>query len=248
MNLPDTIILKEAQSTNTWLAQNSAGLRDMACVSAVAQTSGRGQRGNSWEAEAGKNLTVSILHLPQNFAARNQFSISEAVALGVTDTLAGFGIPAKIKWPNDIYYKESKLCGILIEHAVAGINITRTIIGIGLNVNQTHFVSDAPNPISMALTTGNEYPLERVLESLRKNVGRRISEGCATDSDRQKTHSEFIAELWRNDGEQHPFYDKQRSETISARVADVEPCGLLHLVTDRGEEREYAFKEVEWLL
>ena len=116
--------LEETLSTNSYASARAAELEDWTVVSARRQTAGRGQRGNGWEAEEGKNLTFSVFFRPENFRARDQFALSEAVALAVVETLAGEGIEARVKWPNDIYVGDRKICGILIEHAVMGMNVS----------------------------------------------------------------------------------------------------------------------------
>ena len=156
--------LDECVSTNTQVTEYPLS-EEGVIVAARCQTGGRGQKGNSWEAQPGKNLTFSAMWKPRGIAAREQFSISEAVALAVVDFLEDAGINAKVKWPNDIYVDDRKICGILIEHSVMGTEISRTIAGVGINVNQREFLSGAPNPVSMASIAGTEFPTERLLDS-----------------------------------------------------------------------------------
>lgn len=115
------------------------------------QTAGRGQRGNTWESGAGKNLLFTVLLRPDFLHVAKQFAISQITALAVVKYLETKGLSPKIKWPNDIYIGDKKTCGILIEHTVAGVNLSASILGIGININQTQFCSDAPNPISLLL-------------------------------------------------------------------------------------------------
>ncbi|MDE7409349.1 MAG: biotin--[acetyl-CoA-carboxylase] ligase, partial [Muribaculaceae bacterium] len=112
--------LDEVDSTNVYIMRNVAELEAPVMVTAYRQTAGQGQRGNSWEAEPGKNLTFSIFYRPVGLPPIAQFSMSEAVSLAVVDFLAGHGIEAKVKWPNDIYVDDRKICGILIRHSVMG--------------------------------------------------------------------------------------------------------------------------------
>ena len=120
-------------------------------VSTYNQTAGRGQRGNSWESEPHKNLTFSVLLKPQHIIAREQFYISEIVSVAIVNTLRKYIIdqPIAIKWPNDIYVNDDKICGILIENTLSGYSISQSIAGIGININQQTFLSNAPNPISL---------------------------------------------------------------------------------------------------
>ena len=234
--------LEETLSTNSYASARAAELEDWTVVSARRQTAGRGQRGNGWEAEEGKNLTFSVFFRPENFRARDQFALSEAVALAVVETLAGEGVEARIKWPNDIYVGDRKICGILIEHAVMGMNVSSTVAGVGLNVNQARFLSDAPNPVSLIQLTGRESDLTGMLERLAELI-RRNCEAAYTEEGRRELHRRFIDRLWRGDGRLHPFRlpDGTRFE---ARIADIEPAGFLLLETADGEMKRFAFKEV----
>lgn len=220
----------------------------MTMLAAVAQTAGRGQRGNSWEATPGKNLTFSLLYHPGLLLPARQFAISEAVALAITDVLAGYGIRAKVKWPNDIYVGDNKICGILIDHALCGARIMHTVISAGLNVNQETFVSDAPNPVSMRQLTGADYDLQEVAEATGAALERRLavitSWRPGEDYGLAALHSEFMAALYRNDGELHAFTDTATGEEFEARIADVASDGILTLETSGGVRRRYTFKEV----
>ncbi len=157
------LLLEETDSTNIYVSVHADSLDDMTLVAAHSQTAGRGQRGNSWESEPGRNICATLFHRPAGVPARVQFAVSEATALGVADMLAHYGIEARVKWPNDVYVGDRKICGILIENAVAGCDLLHCRIGIGLNVNQTVFRSDAPNPVSMAMLLGAETPLSDAL-------------------------------------------------------------------------------------
>lgn len=239
----EIIRLESCGSTNSFLREHAAELPSLTLVTAREQTAGRGQRGNTWESQPGKNLTVSMLWKPEEFAARRQFAVSEAVSLAVADTLMEFGIEAKVKWPNDIYVGDRKICGILIEHSVAGRNIESTVAGIGLNVNQREFLSDAPNPVSMLQSSGREHDLEAVLASLCRRLEERLQE-----VDGEGLHSEYMTRLWRGDAQFHPFRDTATGAAFRAMITAVDPDGMLHLLTDGFEERAYAFKEVSFTL
>lgn len=211
------------------------------------QTAGRGQRGNHWEAEPGKNLTFSVLWRPNGVAPSEQFAISEAVALAVCDLLENCGIEAKVKWPNDIYVGDKKICGILIEHALLGTEITRTIAGIGINVNQTVFRSDAPNPVSIKQITGKDYDLGELLGEYARVLQKSLSV-ILTKEGKMQMHEEYKGKMWRFDGAYYPFRDVASGERYMGRIMDVEPGGLLHIWPDGSQnERVYAFKEVEFL-
>lgn len=240
--------IDECDSTNSYvrnlMAENDAGV----IVAARSQTAGRGQKGNSWEAEPGKNLTFSAAWTPRKFAARDQFSISEAVALAVVDLLAWIGVDAKVKWPNDIYVGDRKICGILIEHSVMGMDISGTVAGVGININQREFFSDAPNPVSVIQLTGTELPLERLLDRYAELLEARLR--CiSVPEGRLLAHEEFKENMWRFDGKPYPFRDVASGAVYSGCIEDVEPSGLLHVRDSvAGGSHKYAFKEVEFLL
>lgn len=241
------IRLKETLSTNSWIAQNAPNHPEDTWVTAEAQTSGRGQRGNSWESEPGKNITFSFLWHPDNFPANRQFSISEATALAVADALGKFGVTASVKWPNDIYAGNKKICGILIEHSVLGTNISHSILGAGINVNQTEFLSDAPNPVSMAQILGSSLPLDEVEKVVMESIERRL-QLCKTSEGRDRLHHDFLDRLYRGDGNLYPFEDMETGEKFLASIKDVERTGHLILSPEDGDDRKYAFKEVAFLI
>ena len=168
-NKHDIIWLDSTDSTNDEARRRFSDLDNLSVLSAERQTSGRGQRGNQWSSEPGENLTFSIImkfgegFMP-DVRAIDQFIISEITALSVVDLLAAHNIEAKVKWPNDIYVGDRKICGILIEHSLRDGSLSWSIVGIGLNVNQTVFAPLLPNPTSMALCSGHSLPLKPLLE------------------------------------------------------------------------------------
>lgn len=240
--------LEEVDSTNSYASLHSGELADMTMVRAGRQTSGRGQRGNSWESEPGRNLTFTLFHKPRAVPPREQFSISEAVALAVADFLAGHGIEARVKWPNDIYVGDCKICGILIENTLIGSEILNTRIGAGINVNQTEFLSDAPNPVSMSQLTGRQYDLDRLEKDLAKHLENRLC-GLSDGAVRESVHAEFKRRLWRGDGGEHPFRRRGESGVFAGVIVDVDPCGPISILdTANGCISSFAFKEVEFII
>ncbi len=167
--------LEKVDSTNQFLRQLIAegDVAEGFVIDALEQYAGRGQRGASWYSEPGANLTLSIALRPVFLIASDQFWISKAVALGV----AGFvstvllteykgSCKVEIKWPNDILVNGRKIAGILIENILENSRIRYSIAGIGLNINQKRFDPALPNPLSLALLTGNEYDLNSCMEGL----------------------------------------------------------------------------------
>lgn len=196
----------------------------------------------------GLNITMSMLLRPQAISPRNQFYISEMVALATVETLRDHGAAnVAIKWPNDIYVDDLKICGILIEHKLSVGGIDASIAGIGVNINQPKFLSDAPNPVSLLQLTGREHDVN----ALSIEIGRRILDYMSTydttGAHLDELHNRFISSLWRREG-YHPYLDVASGTRFMATIKDVEPSGMLHLVTDNGDERVYAFKEVASLL
>lgn len=235
--------LDSVGSTNSWLKAHTASVEPLVMVCAREQSAGRGQRGNSWEAEPGKNLTFSFYLADLPVAPAEQFIVSEAVALAMVATLREFGITAKVKWPNDIYVGDRKIAGILIENSIMGTAISQSIVGIGLNVNQTLFLSDAPNPVSMALLAGHEFDLGEVARA----VGRHMEKHLSRISTKDALHQEYTGTLWRADGRPHRFMETATGRVFDATVAGVALTGHLLLTSADGSIRPYAFKEVSWL-
>lgn len=241
------IKIEETESTNTWIARNAAiksGVEPPCLVYAVSQTAGRGQRGNSWEAEPGKNLTASAVFIPEGVMASGQFAVSEAVALAVVDFLEALGVEARVKWPNDIYVGDRKICGILIENSLLGRIISRAIAGIGININQTEFLSDAPNPVSVSQLTGKTYDIADLARMLAECLSSRLCHLASSG----KLHEEFMSKLWRGDGGSYPFLDHRTGKRINASIESVAPDGMLTLLLAEDERRTYAFKEIEFLI
>lgn len=238
------IRLETTDSTNNWIAQNEHNLPSTAMVWCDNQTAGRGQRGNRWESAPGMNITASLIFHPLEFPAQRQFSISESIALAVKEFLETYGVRAKIKWPNDIYVGEGKICGILVEHVVTGMNLSRTIAGVGININQTEFFSDAPNPVSLSMLTGKVYNLEVAV----KTLGEIFEKYLSILSEGKSLHREFMESIWRGDEAYYMFRDCKQKEHLEAKIHDITEEGLLILEGRAGERKSYSFKEVEFIL
>ncbi|MBQ6938443.1 MAG: biotin--[Muribaculaceae bacterium] len=238
------IKLQETRSTNTYLdsIDTECPQQEGCVVTTHTQSAGRGQRGNSWEAEPGKNLTFSYLLRPEGVAPQEQFILSQAISLAVVDVLSRYAQGFSVKWPNDIYYHDSKIAGILIEHNLSGMSISRTIVGIGLNINQQQFISDAPNPISLQQITGREYDLDVILAEVLEATTVRYAQ-CV--GDRKQLQLDYAAALYRKDGF-YPYRDAQGE--FMATIREVQPDGYLVLCDTEGRVRQYAFKEVAFII
>lgn len=259
------IRLAETASTNSWLMQaleRGEAPADLTVVCADRQTAGRGQVGRGWESEPGRNLTFSMLLRPVWLHAARQFVLSEAVALAVADALdaalapyaAAVAVPlprAAVKWPNDVYLGDRKACGILIESRLVGSRLAETVVGIGINVNQTEWRSGAPNPVSLRqllAEAGTDAAFG--LDALLRDVTQRIADAyrlLPAPAAAEAVHRRYAARLYRRDG-LHPYVDVATGEPFDARIAEVEPAGPLVLEDAAGRRRRYMFKEVHFVL
>lgn len=223
-------------STNSEAVRLAPSLSHGDVVVCRSQTAGRGQRGNSWEAAPGQNLTFSIFLRP-GIEVDRSFLISMAVAVAITEVLNEILAPnlVEIKWPNDIYCADRKLAGILIENSITGKIVDRSIVGIGLNVNQREFLSDAPNPVSMASIAGRDFELQELLDKITG----RILQAMNHLNDISDT---YHSRLWRAEGIH--LWREPSGTPFEAAIAGVAPSGHLTLRTPDGSEKTYAFKEV----
>lgn len=243
--------LDSAESTNTFATTLPVTPSDTEPVVVITdnQTAGRGQRGNTWESQPGKNLTFSLVMYPRFIAPAHQFELSMLVSLGIINALAGLvgdSDRLKIKWPNDIYYGDRKIAGILIENSLTTNSIDRTIIGIGLNVNQFAFCSDAPNPISLIHTTGTEFDLDMVLDRVVSSIIE-IVDDYEFNNEPDELGYLYNTKLWRNDGKEHGWQLPDGS-IFRATIKNVDLDGTLQLRKNDGDIKNFRFKEVSPLL
>lgn len=235
------IHLSSVDSTNSYMRRlltQGEVLPELTLVDADEQTAGRGQTGNTWESEAGRNVQFSLVCHPHFLVASQQFALSEAIALAVAETVGG-----EVKWPNDIYVGDCKISGTLIECDLSGSRIETCIIGTGINVNQTEFRSDAPNPVSLAQLTDREYDRDEILQAVVERfvaLYELLREGGA-----ETLHRMYRQQLYRREG-WHLYEDSDGR--FEAELCDVEPTGHLLLRRRDGLVNRYAFKEVKFLL
>lgn len=218
-------------------------LPGMTLIDSDDQTAGRGQQGNSWETQPQCNLTFTLVCHPVMVRPSRQFVLSQCIALAIRNVLTRYTDGISIKWPNDIYWRDKKISGTLIECDLMGRSISNCIIGTGININQTLFVSDAPNPVSLRQITGVEYDREALLMEFTDEFVRlyEFIENGSVDEIVQP----YMASLYRRDGF-YPYQDKDGR--FNARIADIEPTGHLVLHKDTGEDVRYEFKEVKFIL
>ena len=240
------IFLNEVESTNNYANRLilSDAADDGTVVLAQYQTRGKGQLGNYWESEAGKNLLMSLIWFPYFLPAGQQFLISKVVSLAITNWLENEVDNSSIKWPNDIYIGNKKVAGILIENTVKGSNLFSSVAGIGLNVNQMVFKSDAPNPVSLRQITGKNYEISELLKTLLNSLSNWYAKLVANRID--EINETYFSRLYRGN-EWHLFSDPGK-QTFEARIIGIGTFGQLQLQLHDNTFREYMFKEVEFVL
>ena len=233
------------ESTNTYLKENIKDKhQNVNCVVRTGfQYKGRGQTGNFWESEKDKNLLLSCCIYPKSLLAGQQFILFKFVSLALFRVLRHY-LPEKdlkIKWPNDLYYHNEKLAGVLIENTIMGDKIQNTIIGIGLNVNQMQFYSEAKNPTSLALLLKHELDVDRIEKQLLDSLA--IGYSMLGNSKLDLLNNEYLTKLYRINN-WHRFKIKGRE--YLARIVGVDNFGFLLLDYD-GKRQSYDIKEVEYI-
>jgi len=237
------IRILQTTSTNWHLLQlsNVENLEEGTVVVAGHQTQGRGQSNNSWESEPGANLTFSILLYPLFINASRQFILSKAISLAVYDFVSQYVPNVAVKWPNDVYVGEQKISGILIENFIIGDFMTKSIAGIGLNINQKRFVSDAPNPVSLWQLTGKSFMLEKCLQALHAHIAIRYR---MMYDNAEKLNSDYLQHLYRYG---KPCRYSANGVFFDATVTGVNDDGMLEMTAVSGEQKIFGFKEVEFI-
>lgn len=236
MEKMEVIHLPETDSTNRWLREHPED--GDVTVWTDYQSAGRGCGSNTWESEQGENLLYSMLIHPEQVAATRQFLISMVTANSISRVVARYVENVSVKWPNDIYVGDRKICGILIENTLQGSHIKDSIIGVGLNVNQLRFVSDAPNPVSLANLTGRTFDREALLGELLEAFR---DEWADVEGVRER----YLAQLYRRTGF---FRYRDASGEFMAELVTVEDDGHLVLRLTDGPTHRYAFKEVQFII
>ena len=173
------IWLKSTDSTNSELRRRLDKSGNLSIIAAEMQSAGRGQGEHTWHSAPGQNLTFSILLRHRSLKASDALAVTSIMALGIRDYLLTKGIDPWIKWPNDIWVGEKKICGILVENTVHAGMIEFSIVGVGLDLNQTDWPSELPNPVSLKDLTGMEYDTHEELRQLAEALGRRSARASA---------------------------------------------------------------------
>ncbi len=231
---------EELASTNTEAERVGWDeLEDKMVILTYRQTQGRGQVGNHWESEPEKNISMTVVFKPWELPAGQQFAVSMVIALGAYDFISRYVNECSVKWPNDIYVGNRKISGILIEHTIMGCYVGGSLCGIGVNVNQERFLSDAPNPVSLFQLIGEEIPVDRALEELLDYIGRRYE----SIQDYEGLKRDFLRVLYRREG----VYEwEDEVGMFRASIRGMNEFGQLLLEDEEGRVRVYGFKEITY--
>ena len=259
--------LKVTDSTNNRALEGIPSEKDKTVWAAEFQTAGRGQRGNVWKADKAQNLTFSILLKPDFILAKDQFIVSVIITLGIESYLKKKGVTTQIKWPNDIYALNNKICGILIEHSISGEYLSASVCGIGLNINQRTFPEDLPNPTSLilelekvskvqtnkpstALKNAHSLNLKDELEILVRNIFdyyNRAKEEFNSTGTYNLLYSEYLNKLYRK-GEWHNYIETAENKRVEARIIGINENACIILEYRNGTKKAFAFKEIAYVL
>lgn len=237
-----SVILDEVDSTNTYLNHLAANekLPDGTLVVADFQHAGKGQRGNVWQADKGKNLTFSILYLPNQIGIDKQFLLTQAISLGVYDYLKVRCNAVKIKWPNDLYVGHKKIGGMLIENTIKGANLSQVIIGIGLNINQKAFNLPKYSITSLALENNTTYLLQDEMAHLLSTIEQRYLQwrnGHYTVIRKQYQEFLYLFETWHE-------YTLVNGEKLKGKIIGNNELGQLLVEDQSGKIHQFKNKEI----
>lgn len=254
--------LAETDSTNNCLKDRIAvderwiSGEKMPAVWADYQTAGRGQAGNGWESRRGENLLCSLMLKAPEVTAGQQFRLSMLVGMALRETVREVapesGDALTVKWPNDLYCGDGKLAGVLIENTLSGGRIACSVVGIGLNINQTEWSGGVPNPTSLRLLTRRKYDVQEVLTTLVRTM-----ETCAARP-QQEWRDYYMRHLYRRTG-MHAYVEREVSlaptttaeSTVQgifrAEIEGLTDAGELILRKENGERKNYHFKEIRFV-
>jgi len=239
--------IDSVDSTNDELARQIKSKKNLHpghTIVAKQQTFGKGQGKNKWEGEPGKNLTFSFFVQPAFLKADQQFYLNMFVSLGVYDLVKSmYDSPVKIKWPNDIYIEHRKIGGILISHIISGNDILYSIVGIGLNVNQTKFINQLPNPVSMKQITGHNLDISMVLSNLLEQLNHHYN--LIMNGEFQECRDAYKSALF---GYYKWLRFRYEKDLIVARITGVTDTGILQLQSSDKSRIECDLKEIEFII
>ena len=235
------ININDVDSTNSYLSKilDDKEVEEGLAVIANNQTEGRGQFKNRWESTKGLNILISFVIYPQFLNAERQFMLSKFTSLGIKYFLNDYLDDVKIKWPNDIYVKDKKIAGVLIENTLRSTVISSSVIGIGVNVNQTLFSSTIPNPGSLMLETAKSFDIDKLIVKLFVQLNFWYNRLINMEFD--AINNEYLASLYQYN-QQSDYHDN--TGDFKATIVDIDLNGRLCLLDSDNQLRTYAFKEV----
>ena len=235
--------LDEIGSTNDWLLTRISNQKfhEGTVVFALEQTNGRGQRGSQWFSQSYNSLTFSLLLKPSFLSPTHAFDLSICVALALSDSLNKLRSGFKIKWPNDIYFEDKKIAGVLIENQMNRFVYQNAVVGIGLNVNQSHF-DDLSDAISLKQILGLEFPVEKVMEYVCESLeARYLMLRSGHFKDLKKA---YMSNLYGLNQLQSFMVDNKK---LNGKIINVLRNGFLQIELIDGEIRDYDIKEIKFL-
>ena len=235
------IELDITDSTNDYAKKliKEGTVREGTVILADYQTKGKGQKGGYWESEKGKNLTLSIIINPAFLQAQRQFYLSMSISIGIVEFLSHLSLGSEIKWPNDIYIHSRKVGGILIENTIKNNIIASSVIGIGINLNQTEFKSNAPNPTSVCLELKKTLDIQDSYRLLISYINRWIKLlYCERYNKIRARYRKYL--FLRN---KKTFFTDINGK-FKGRIINVEEAGTIIIKADTNEIKKYNFKEV----
>ena len=237
---------EELDSTNNELLRHVGDYDNLSVVAAVNQTAGRGQRGNRWISAPGDNLTFSFLLKPSGLPAREVMAVTCLATLAVRDALREEGVPAVVKWPNDIYVGRRKICGMLVENGLEGADIAWSVVGIGINLNQTDFPGGVQNPTSLKRLTGRTYDPAAFLEKVCHGL-EALLPALASPDGRNGLRAAYERDLFLKDSPA-VYRDLATGEEFTGLIRGITPEGLLRMEKAGGPEKTFGFKEISYIL
>ena len=237
---------EELDSTNNELLRHVGDYDNLSVVAAVNQTAGRGQRGNRWLSAPGDNLTFSFLLKPSGLPAREVMAVTCLATLAVRDALREEGVPAVVMWPYDIYVGRRKICGMLVENGLDGPDIAWSVVGIGINLNQTDFPGGVQNPTSLKRLTGRNYDPAAFLEKVCHGL-EALLPALASPEGWNGLRAAYERDLFLKDSPAS-YRDLLSGEEFIGIIRGITPEGLLRMQKAGGPEKTFGFKEISYIL
>jgi BirA family transcriptional regulator, biotin operon repressor / biotin---[acetyl-CoA-carboxylase] ligase len=246
-NIPNFIHFSDLDSTNNYVANlvRQGKIESGTVVSADFQHDGRGQRATKWQSLVGQNALFSIFIKWGKFHAADQFQISMLTALSLAETLEQFGLQkVKIKWPNDIYIDGHKIAGILIENDLNGQQLSSSILGIGLNVNQVNFNAEL-RATSMKLETGQSFDIQNIIQKITYQVFQKINELSQEENHYLKLKNNYLNKLLGFENHQRVFHVKSQKDTV-IKILDISKSGQLLASNEQNQLEQFDIKDIVW--